>query len=754
MTTKIAHLSRTLLTTLLAASLTAPALAAERHHEKEGEMRLAPEATVAPSKTVSVLGTATVNFSDLARSEAQQRASGLAPPERVLVPNELNESEEEAPGTMSQLFSPPAAPRMFVSSPTPAGSFAGLDDIAMVDSSYIIIPPDVGGAVGTNRVMDTFNNNYRIQDKATGATILTVGTATFWNPVVANKALLNQLTDPRTVHDPIQGRWLVCMQTTNSTGLILFGVSQTSDPAGAWFLYSVSPAFTSSPRLDFPILGFNKNWLVVTINAYTSGGTFSRGGTMIANYGLARAGTLSSVTNVTQASGSHFCTAPCVTVSATEDTLYLVTHLSSGGATYVVDRITGTATPTYTTGTTTTRPGGGWVQPSGNALPQSAPNSGTAACTPPCLIEVQDAQVRSAPAFRVDATTGRQFIYYAQTVGLPSTGMTHTAVQWTKLTASTTAPVFADGGRIEDGTATATNGGLWFAYPHVAVNSIGDMIVGYSQFSSAQHPGAAYSFRDHTDPLGALRDPYVYKPGDDYYHKDFGSGRNRWGDFTTAQVDPSDDQTLWVLQEYAKTRTSTNDGTTGSNGSKWGTWWASVLSANTFTIAASAGTGGTISPSGSVGVNQGSNQTFTIAANPCFVISNVVVDGVSQGAISSYTFSNIQANHTISASFTQVTYPITATTPGGNGSISPSGSVVVNCGANQAFTITPNSCYAISDVLVDGVSQGAISTYTFPNVQASHTISASFVLLGPYTITASPGPNGSISPPGEPSSRA
>src|SRR5207249_10118435 len=129
------------------------------------------------------------------------------------------------------------------------------------------------------------------------------------------------------------------------------------------------------------------------------------------------------------------------------------------------------------------------------------------------------------------------------------------------------------------------------------------------------------------------------------------SGRNRWGDFSTAQVDPSDDQTLWVLQEYAKTRTSTDDGTTGTNGSKWSTWWAAVQNVNTFTITASAGAGGTISPSGSVVVNQGNNQTFTITPSTCFVISNVLVDGVSQGAISSYTFTNVQANHTISATF-------------------------------------------------------------------------------------------------------
>ena len=54
--------------------------------------------------------------------------------------------------------------------------------------------------------------------------------------------------------------------------------------------------------------------------------------------------------------------------------------------------------------------------------------------------------------------------------------------------------------------------------------------------------------------------------------------------------------------------------------------------------------------------------------------------------------------------------------------------MIVPGGANQTFTITPDSGYSVSQVLVDGVSQGAISTYTFTNVAASHTISATFVL--------------------------
>ncbi len=70
-----------------------------------------------------------------------------------------------------------------------------------------------------------------------------------------------------------------------------------------------------------------------------------------------------------------------------------------------------------------------------------------------------------------------------------------------------------------------------------------------------------------------------------------------------------------------------------------------------FTITASAGTGGSISPSGTITVNYGGNQSFTITPKTGYHISNVVVDGASKGAIGSYTFSNVTANHSISATF-------------------------------------------------------------------------------------------------------
>ena len=69
---------------------------------------------------------------------------------------------------------------------------------------------------------------------------------------------------------------------------------------------------------------------------------------------------------------------------------------------------------------------------------------------------------------------------------------------------------------------------------------------------------------------------------------------------------------------------------------------------------------------------------------------------------------------------------ITATA-GPNGSISPSGAVVVQPGQAQTFTITPDTGYDIQDVLVDGVSVGARTSVTFMSAIKDHTITASFV---------------------------
>jgi len=170
----------------------------------------------------------------------------------------------------------------------------------------------------------------------------------------------------------------------------------------------------------------------------------------------------------------------------------------------------------------------------------------------------------------------------------------------------------------------------------------------------------------------------------------------------------------------------------------------------TFTITPSAGPDGTITPPTAVTVPYAGSQTFTITPYSGYVVDQVLVNGGDVGSITSYTFTNVQADQTISATFKQtiVTFTITSSA-GSNGAIAPPGPVPVPYAGSQTFTITPESGYVVDQVLVNGENVGSITSYTFTNVQADQTISATFKqTIVTFTITSSAGSNGAIAPPG------
>jgi hypothetical protein len=150
----------------------------------------------------------------------------------------------------------------------------------------------------------------------------------------------------------------------------------------------------------------------------------------------------------------------------------------------------------------------------------------------------------------------------------------------------------------------------------------------------------------------------------------------------------------------------------------------SIGNITSFTIAASTGANGSISPSGIASVKQGGSQLFTITPAAGYAINNVIVDGASQGSINSYTFSNVQANHLISATFkTTTTCSIPPATPTGltsssqtNSSINLSWNPV---GASTGCSVTYNvynggtlaATVSTANAVIQGLSPN--TTYTF-----------------------------------------
>jgi hypothetical protein len=163
-----------------------------------------------------------------------------------------------------------------------------------------------------------------------------------------------------------------------------------------------------------------------------------------------------------------------------------------------------------------------------------------------------------------------------------------------------------------------------------------------------------------------------------------------------------------------------------------------------FTVTATAGTGGGISPAGATTFLKRRTALYIITPDPGFFVQDVKVDGVSVGAPKYYTFDPIYAHHTIEATFATSAPAFTiAATASPGGTISPNGNVGVTQGGSRTFTLDAPPG-AIVNLAVDGRSLGRRNSHTFADVRENHTIDATFT----FPINAQAGYGGSITPTG------
>ena len=216
----------------------------------------------------------------------------------------------------------------------------------------------------------------------------------------------------------------------------------------------------------------------------------------------------------------------------------------------------------------------------------------------------------------------------------------------------------------------------------------------------------------------------------------------------------SDDGSAWGdWQAFSAATTQTLPGSAGDKtvyaqvkdaaGNLSSSFFATIklVTQGTHTISASVtGTGGTISPSGDVTVNYGEDQTFTIAPQSGYHIADVVVDNVSVGNLSGYTFNNVVGNHVIAASFARLTYSL-AYTADEHGAISGEAAQTVGWGGDgTAVTAEPEAGYRF----VQWSDGGTANPRTDTNVKANLAVSASFARLT-YSLAYTADEHGAIS---------
>jgi hypothetical protein len=413
------------------------------------------------------------------------------------------------------------------------------------DDNGTIIPPDTDGAVGVDHIVVAINQEVAIQSRS-GLTTQVKSLDAFFGTAAG------ATFDPHVLYDPFNARWIVSAAADGQTAQskVMVAVSATSDPSGVWDIYSVKADPASASWADFPTLGFNKTWIVVSVNMFPNAGS-GFDGTKIFAVDKSALYAASATPHValfsTSASSNDFSIAPAVTYDNTLSSLYLLEDYDGGTKNLRRFSITGAVgSEVLSRLSDVTLPLSAWSDFVNLSNFGFAPQLGSTN-----KIDNGDARI-----YNLIYRSGS--LWASHTVFLPATTPTRSAAQWLQVSASTGA--VQQNGRMDDST-----GAKFFAYPSLAVNKNNDMMIGYSRFSSTQYASANYAFRAAGDSDNTLRSDTVYKAGLAPYFKTYGGDANRWGDFSQSSVDPVNDTDMWTIQEYA-----------GSS-NLWGTWWGQLI---------------------------------------------------------------------------------------------------------------------------------------------------------------------------------
>jgi PKD repeat protein len=428
-------------------------------------------------------------------------------------------------------------------SPAPLGYFLG------TAGNGSLIPPDVSGATGPTYVMETNNQQFDIYTK-TGTLHSTLSIDNFFTGGVTGGYF-----DPHIVYDNAHQKFIVVIDGNingNNDGGLFIAVSQTSDPTGSWWTYDIDNGDASTnDLLDYPQLGYNENWVVISANDFIGNNVTED--IYVLNRASMYTGTLGTVKLFTD--NNAFSWAPAQTYDTTVATLWMVQDGNGGSGAMQIGSITGTvANPVYNAGsnvavTSTWNENAVDVQQYGGATTK--------------LINDDDTRVGNGSVF----VNGK--LWFTHAIWLPATGTaTNAGVDWWSVTPATlTVNQFGRIASPANGT-TVPN----YYYPTINVNSNNDALLGYCvSGSDSFYASAAYSFRAGTDAVNTMQSRYIYKPGVATYYETLGGTRNRYGDYTGTMVDPVD-QSFWNFSEWAYTAT------------KWGTVIAHVAAATPPTV--------------------------------------------------------------------------------------------------------------------------------------------------------------------------
>jgi hypothetical protein len=402
------------------------------------------------------------------------------------------------------------------------------------------IPPDTNGSVGATQYVEITNFDYEVFDKTNGSVILAPTRINVIWSGFGGQCQQDNGGDPIVLWDKLAQRWLVeQLEYFGSDDLVCVAVSTTSDATGSYNRYSFS---FGSNLPDYPKLSVWPDAYYLSVNSFGEGygepcaldRTAMLAGTAAtmqcfapnsSNFSFMPAD-LDGSTPPPSGAPNHFVELGNNNSSLNEYDFH-VDFSNSSNSTFTGPHVINVPVYTLLCG------GGG-----GACITQPSPGT---------VVDALGDRLMFRLAYRNFGDHEALVITHS----VAPTGSTKAVadVRWYELRATPVGGAFS---LYQSGTLQSPLYTIWMG--SMAMDKAGDIALGFSADNGTNlDPSIAYTGRVPTDKLGTMEAPVLIVKG-----KGVQTGSNRWGDYSSMSVDPTDDCTFWYTQEYYNATSGTN----------------------------------------------------------------------------------------------------------------------------------------------------------------------------------------------------
>jgi fibronectin type 3 domain-containing protein len=473
----------------------------------------------------------------------QEVRHAVSPPMRRVTPTPPSPAtgliplRHPAPGR-ARTFQPDPALQTSTTTATNTSTSSGSNFNGIASDGYI--PPDTNIAVGATQVVETVNVEYAVYDKK-------------GNQILAPRAIHNIFSalgapcgtsdggDPVVLYDHLAGRWLISQLEYNrsfSSNYECVAISQTSDATGSYYLYALS---FGSNLPDYPKWGIWPDGYYLSANLFRRGSTFQGAAACALPRDVMLSGNpVTSSQAICFQDPAEDSLLPADLDGATPPTPGAPEYFANFDSTLELYRFhVDFATPSNSTFT-------GPIGVSG-ADPFSEACGG-GACVPQPGTNQQLDSLGDRLMYRLSYRNFGTYESLLVTHSVQANSSGQTGIRWYEVQPASTPMVYQQGTYSPDASTYRWMGSI-------AQDQNGDIAVGYSvSDGSSTYPGIRFAGRVPTDtPLGALEAEATIINGSGHQ-----SSYNRWGDYSSMSIDPSDDCTFWYATEYMPSSGSFN----------------------------------------------------------------------------------------------------------------------------------------------------------------------------------------------------